>query len=355
METTLAPMHWWTTTEKYILVTTLGVIIVFGVCGNVLVVIAIIRFKRLRRAVNSYLILNLAVSDFLTASILMPFQLATVLDLNIIVDNGLLCKVGGILSYPFYICSTITLVMLAIERYIAVSDPLRYISRVTTRTITIMIVYCWTQGVVFVVLVSFSANIEFSTQSLDCGVAWEGTPLWLSILVLLFNIVLPFFLLLIMSLRVLIIAIRQKKWIDTERFSIDRTRRKKSVFTGFEGKATVAVLVVIFVFLILWIPFLITRGFMALTQIYVSPIVTTSVVWLLHLNSVVNVFIYTVRRSDYRRAFVSIIRCTSLSRSADIERTVTNIHEASSKELNLDRSSGTIQLNCTVTTIPEVT
>lgn len=94
---------------------------------------------------------------------------------------------------------------------------------------------------------------------------------------------------------------------------------------------------------------------MALTQIYVSPIVTTSVVWLLHLNSVVNVFIYTVRRSDYRRAFVSIIRCTSLSRSADIERTVTNIHEASSKEVNLDRSSGTIQLNCTVTTIPEVT
>lgn len=150
-------------------------------------------------------------------------------------------------------------------------------------------------------------------------------------------------------------AIRQKKRIDTERFSIDRTRRKKSVFTGFEGKATVAVLVVIFVFLILWIPFLITRGFMALTQIYVSPIVTTSVVWLLHLNSVVNVFIYTVRRSDYRRAFVSIIRCTSLSRSADIERTVTNIHEASSKEVNLDRSSGTIQLNCTVTTIPEVT
>lgn len=232
METTRAPMHWWTTTEKSILATTLGIIIVFGVCGNLLVIIAILRFKRLRRAVNSYLILNLAVSDFLTASILMPFHLATVLDLNIIVDNGFLCKIGGILSYPFYICSTITLVMLAIERHIAVSDPLRYISRVTTRTIAIMIVYCWTQGVIFVVLVSSLANIEFSTQSLDCGVAWAGTPLWLSILALLLNIVLPFFLLLIMSLRVLIVAIRQKKRIDTERFRIDRTQRKKSVFSG---------------------------------------------------------------------------------------------------------------------------
>lgn len=348
-------MHWWTTTEKSILATTLGIIIVFGVCGNLLVIIAILRFKRLRRAVNSYLILNLAVSDFLTASILMPFHLATVLDLNIIVDNGFLCKIGGILSYPFYICSTITLVMLAIERHIAVSDPLRYISRVTTRTIAIMIVYCWTQGVIFVVLVSSLANIEFSTQSLDCGVAWAGTPLWLSILALLLNIVLPFFLLLIMSLRVLIVAIRQKKRIDTERFRIDRTQRKKSVFSGLEGKATVAVLVVIFVFLILWIPFLITRGFMAFTQLYISPIVTTSVVWLLHLNSVVNVFIYTVRRSDYRHAFVSIIRCTSLSRSADIERTITTMHEVGSREKNMNHSSGTIQLNCTVITIPDVT
>lgn len=94
---------------------------------------------------------------------------------------------------------------------------------------------------------------------------------------------------------------------------------------------------------------------MAFTQLYISPIVTTSVVWLLHLNSVVNVFIYTVRRSDYRHAFVSIIRCTSLSRSADIERTITTMHEAGSREKNMNHSSGTIQLNCTVITIPDVT
>lgn len=232
MATSHSTMHWWTTTEKSLLATTLGIIIVFGVCGNLLVIIAILRFKRLRRAVNSYLILNLAVSDFLTASMQMPYHLATVLDLSIIADDGLLCKVGGILSYPFYICSTVTLVMLAIERHIAVSDPLRYMSRVTGRTVAIMIVFSWFQGVIFVVLFSSLANIEFSTRSLDCGVAWEGTPLWLSILALLMNIVLPFFLLLIMSLRVLIVAIRQKRRIDIERFSVDRRRRKKSVFSG---------------------------------------------------------------------------------------------------------------------------
>ena len=62
---------------------------------------------------------------------------------------------------------------------------------------------------------------------------------------------------------------------------------------------------------------------MAFTQVNVPPIVTTIVVWILHLNSVLNVVIYTLRRSDYRRAFVAVMRCISLSRSRDIERIAT--------------------------------
>lgn len=225
-------MHRWTTTEKSFLAATLGVIIIFGLCGNLLVIIAILRFKRLRRSVNSFLILNLAISDFLTASLLMPYHLATVLDLTIIKDDGLLCKVGGILSYPFYICSTVTLVMLAIERHIAVSDPLRYLSRVTSRTISIMIGYSWFQGVLFSVLFAILGHIEFSINSLDCGVTWGGTPLWLSVLALIMNIVLPFVLLLVLSLRVMIIAKRQKMRIAIETSRINQRRRKKSVFSG---------------------------------------------------------------------------------------------------------------------------
>lgn len=224
--------HSWTLAEKSCLAVTLGIIIVFGLCGNLLVIIAILRFKRLRRSVNSYLILNLAISDFLTASLNMPYHLASVLDLSIISDNGALCKAGGILSYPFYISSTITLVMLAIERHIAVSDPLRYLSRVTSRTISIMIAYAWFQGALFTVMFALLGNIEFSNQSLDCGVTWEGTPLWLSMVALILNIVVPYVLLLGMSVRVMIIARRQMVRIAFETSGMTRTRRKKSVFSG---------------------------------------------------------------------------------------------------------------------------
>ena len=126
---------------------------------------------------------------------------------------------------------------------------------------------------------------------------------------------------------------------------------------GLEGKATVAILVVIFVFLILWIPFLITRGLMAFSQIHTPPIVNTSVVWILHLNSVVNVVIYTMRRSDYRRAFKAVVRCISLSRARDIERTATlgTDNELSVREANGGRNSVvTAEMKNSASTIADV-
>lgn len=113
----------------------------------------------------------------------------------------------------------------------------------------------------------------------------------------------------------------------------------------------------IFVFLILWIPFLITRGLMAVTQISMPPIVTTLVVWILHLNSVLNVVIYTLRRSDYRRAFVAVMRCISLSRSRDIERTATlgTDFELSVRGVNSERKSVVIaDIKSSASTIADV-
>lgn len=126
---------------------------------------------------------------------------------------------------------------------------------------------------------------------------------------------------------------------------------------GPENKATAAILVVIFVFLILWIPFLITRGLMAFNDIHIPPIVNTSAVWILHLNSVVNVIIYTLRRSDYRRAFVAVMRCTSLSRTHDLEFSATN--RTDNRDLTLPktferRSRLSIEMNNSMSTITPV-
>lgn len=94
---------------------------------------------------------------------------------------------------------------------------------------------------------------------------------------------------------------------------------------------------------------------MAFSQINTPPIVNTSVVWILHLNSVVNVVIYTLRRADYRRAFKALIRCLSLSRERDIERTLGTDNELSVREANGGRKSVVIaEMRSSASTIADV-
>lgn len=96
---------------------------------------------------------------------------------------------------------------------------------------------------------------------------------------------------------------------------------------------------------------------MAFSDINTPPIVNTSVVWILHLNSVVNVIIYTLRRSDYRRAFVAVMLCISLSRARDIERTATlgTDNELSVRDANVGRKSVVIaEMKSSASTIADV-
>lgn len=96
---------------------------------------------------------------------------------------------------------------------------------------------------------------------------------------------------------------------------------------------------------------------MAFSQMNTPPIVNTSVVWILHLNSVVNVIVYTLRRSDYRRAFVAVMLCISLSRARDNERTATlgTDNELCAPRANVGRKSVVIaEMKSSASTIADI-
>ncbi|KXJ18534.1 5-hydroxytryptamine receptor 4 [Exaiptasia diaphana] len=206
----------YTLAEKIFLSIFLIVVIVFGVVGNTFVIAATVRFHRLRRNVSNYLLLNLAISDLLSSSVIMPYHLASVINLDIINDNGLLCQIGGTLSYPILLTSTLTLVMLAIDRFIAMSDPLRYRARITFKAISFMISYTWLHSTFFTIFTLLLVDMEFDEVSLDCGVAWQKSPLWFALLSMLLNIVFPFLFVALTSLRVLSIAKSHHKQIASE-------------------------------------------------------------------------------------------------------------------------------------------
>ena len=106
-------------------------IIITSLAGNILIFYAFLTNAKLR-VVNNYFIMNLTVSDILTASLVIPFDVNTKLyGLSSWTYGPVMCKVWTnlyIISVP---TSILTLCVVSIDRYQAISNPLGYRAGVT--------------------------------------------------------------------------------------------------------------------------------------------------------------------------------------------------------------------------------
>nr|XP_020444614.1 trace amine-associated receptor 4-like [Monopterus albus] len=107
---------------------------------NLLVVISVSHFRQLHTPTN-ILLLSLAVSDFLVGLLLMPgeiFRLTTCWFLG-----DVMCSLYKYLSCIVYSTSIGDMVLISVDRYVAVSDPLHYPTRVTVRRVKLSVCLCW--------------------------------------------------------------------------------------------------------------------------------------------------------------------------------------------------------------------
>ncbi|XP_053687276.1 opsin, ultraviolet-sensitive [Sabethes cyaneus] len=132
---------------------TVGVIFVImalvGLTGNLLVIVMFCKFKTLRTPAN-YLIINLAVSDFII-----------MLECPIFVYNSyylgpasgnLMCTVYAMLGGIGGNCAILTLTMISIDRYNVVVYPLNPNRSTTRLKVMLMIIFCWIFSAIFAVI-----------------------------------------------------------------------------------------------------------------------------------------------------------------------------------------------------------
>ncbi|XP_043461646.1 dopamine D2-like receptor isoform X2 [Leptopilina heterotoma] len=110
--------------------------------GNVLVILAVVREKALQTVTN-YFIVSLALADLLVAVLVMPFAV------YVLVNNGAWSLPGFVCD--FYIamdvmCSTssiFNLVAISVDRYIAVTRPIKYAKHKNNRRVWLTILLVW--------------------------------------------------------------------------------------------------------------------------------------------------------------------------------------------------------------------
>lgn len=128
--------------QRTLLVSTLSLFSLVTVFGNALVMIAVVRERYLHTSTN-YFIMSLALADCLVGLVVMPFSaLYELLDHNWIFGLNW-CDMWRSLDVLFSTASILNLCVISLDRYWAITDPLTYPSRMSTRKAYIWITIVW--------------------------------------------------------------------------------------------------------------------------------------------------------------------------------------------------------------------
>lgn len=127
--------------RSHIIALILGLIILVTFAGNVLVCLSVIKVRKLRHPSN-YLLISLAISDLCVACVVMPFGLYS--SINDKWQLGrLLCNIYVVSDVTSCTASILNLCVISIDRYLAITRPLTYCVKRTTRLMMILIAIVW--------------------------------------------------------------------------------------------------------------------------------------------------------------------------------------------------------------------
>ncbi|KAM3726848.1 5-hydroxytryptamine receptor [Dirofilaria immitis] len=130
------------TIRQIIIAILLTTLIFFVVVGNTFVILSVIIYKRMRTFTNK-LLTSLATADLLVGVFVMPLSL-----LDLLLDHAwpfdmLLCKVWSTSDVLFCTASILNLCVISIDRYLAISKPLKYSRTRNRKTAVLLLGSVW--------------------------------------------------------------------------------------------------------------------------------------------------------------------------------------------------------------------
>ncbi|XP_028296795.1 trace amine-associated receptor 13c-like [Gouania willdenowi] len=227
----------------------LSSISVLTVTLNLLVIISISHFRKLHTPTN-FLLLSLAVSDFSVGFVWV--LLILLIDGCWFLDAGW-CVFYTVLGYVATTASIGTVVLISVDRYVAVCDPMHYQTKVTKNRAKICIVLCWSGSTIFQCL-KLESNIEnpgqFDSCAGECMIYIHPVGRIVNLFLTFF---IPFSIIVVLYVRVFMVAVSQAQAMRSHVTVV--TLQSSLKVNRSELKAARALGVVVVVFLMCLTPF----------------------------------------------------------------------------------------------------
>ncbi|XP_033837700.1 trace amine-associated receptor 1-like [Periophthalmus magnuspinnatus] len=285
-----------------LLYTLLALISLLTVVLNLLVIVSIFHFRQLHTPTNA-LLQSLAVSDLVVGLLVMPIEGVRYMEMCWLLGR-LLCALTPYVSYCLLSASLGNMVLISIDRYLAICDPLLYSSKVSLSRVRALICLCWACSLLYngcILIGHLSQPQRYSTCHGECVVVISHTAGTVDLFV---TCVGPCTVMIVLYIRVFAVAASQARAMRV-RIASTAIVSVATMAKPSEKKAARTLGVVILVFLICFCPYY----YPAIAGVETSNMLSyfSILSWIMLLNSCMNPLIYAMFYPWFRKAVKLII------------------------------------------------
>ncbi|XP_078142276.1 trace amine-associated receptor 13c-like [Centroberyx gerrardi] len=279
----------------YILLSSISLISLLTAALNLLVIISISHYRQLHTPTN-LLLLSLAVSDFL-AGLLMPTEMLYTEACWFLGD--LMCALSFFVVFTIISASVGNMVLISVDRYVAICDPLCYPTKITQGRVKICVCLCWVCSAFFGSLILNDHLREpgrYNSCVGECVVVINNIA---GAVDLVFTFIGPITVIIVLYMRVFVVAVSQARAMRSHTVAVTLQRSVTVTAKKSERKAARTLGIVIAVFLICFCP----HYCVALAgQENVALLV-----FLVHFNSCLNPVVYAFFYPWFRKSIKLIV------------------------------------------------
>ncbi|XP_032223360.1 octopamine receptor beta-3R [Nematostella vectensis] len=294
-------------------------VIITALSGNILVCTAILVHERLRSSTTNYFIFSLAVSDIITASIAMPFDVDQILKKYTWEHGEAMCNIfvtSYLVAAPL---SMLNLLAVSVDRYHAITQPLQYPNIMTPKVVLTSIFSLWVYAILFTVIAMLAWPL-YEKSVFDGACHFNISP-WYSLISSVVNFVLPTIVMCLLYFRIYKVAHAHARRIRGHEYSTDYNghalstngtmsgHERKSIRRSIKAAKTIAIIVS--AFLLCWMPYTLVSCASVICPpcFHRTPSELFTVTLLLaYINSALNPFLYAFHNTDFRESFRRLFR-----------------------------------------------